>query len=404
MPDLGGAEHSESNVAVAEPPVKATPAAEPKETPSAEAESAPPDPFAELDEIAGIRKRDEKGKFEAKDKPKEEAKEEPEQEAAPETTESAEESDEAFLESSAYKRSKPLRDAYDKLRDSYSSLEKQLEELKQKTESGEVTNALADENASLKARIKEYQAKQIVSDYETSDEYQEKYIQPIKSLIDMATSEIEGVEIETAEGTRMAKKQDFLSLIEMPLKEASRYANMLFGDAAPQILAMRTQIRTLNEQRKKALADAEKNSAEVSKKRLAEQAEQQRLNQQVWTKADEKIVTRYPDLFGKIDGDEDHNKLLEKGLKDFDEAISPESPMTSDRRLTVMAGMRRYAAAFPATVRKLRLYEDKVEELEAELKKLRSNDPDGGGRGATKAAAKKSVSFADDPDAPWNRR
>ena len=312
-----------------------------------------------------------------------------------------------FLESAAYKRSKPLREAYDRLRESHTALERERDKLKTQLEQGDFNTALADENNNLKGRIKQYQAQQIVKDYKESDEYKSKFIEPMTQLIDMAVAEIEGVEVDLGDGhVRPARKQDFLDMIEMPLKQAAKAAHAMFGDAAPHILSMRQQIRTINAQRKQAVEMAEKNSEEVAKRQLAERAEQQRHNQQVWVTADQKIVARFPDLFGEVEGDTQHNELLSKGLQEVDLAISSDSPLKPEQRITQMAAIRRKAASFNAMVRKLRSYEDRIEELEAELAERDSGDPDagGGGGGGEGGKSDKFVSADDDPEAPWNKK
>lgn len=396
------------------------------------------DPMADLDAIAAgaQRKRDDKGRFEgqgdqqrrrddsaqgdatggegdAGDSGNEGDGQRQRQEASDGegegASQGAEQDDASFLESAAYKRSKPLRQAYDKLRENFSAIEKENQQLKQKLEQGDYNTALADENAQLKSRIKQFQSQQVVRDYEQSEEYQSKFIQPIKTLIDSAVQEIDGIQIETGNGQyRMATKQDFLDLIEMPSNLAAKAARAKFGeDLVPHIMSMRQQIRTLNTQRKSALQMAEQNSEEMAKRRIAEQAEQQQHNRRIWVAADNKIVNRFPDLFGEIEGDDEHNEQITKGLREVDLALHPDPSITNEQRLTAMALVRRKAAAFNAMYRKLQSYEDRIEELEGELSKLKAGDPDAGGSGGGGEGGSskgKFVSADEDPDAPWNRR
>lgn len=316
--------------------------------------------------------------------------------------------DQAFLESSAYKRSKPLREAYDRLREEHAKATREAQQLKQKLEQGDYNTALAEENTTLKQRIKDFQARQVVEDYQASDEYQSKYMVPMTQLIDSAASELDGVMVEGPNGSRPADKNDFLELIDMPINSAGTRAKQLFGDAAPHILSIRAQIRTINDQRKAALKDAEKNAEAVAKKRIAERAEQEQHHRKIWLASDKKVVERYPDVFGEIEGDTEHNRLIEKGLQDFDSYIYPNPQIPQEHRLAGMAQMRRYAATFPAILRKNREYEDRIEELEAELAELRDGDPDGGGDGGGGGGggSKKGADVRpeEDPDAPWNKK
>ena len=314
--------------------------------------------------------------------------------------------DGTWRESAAYKRSKPLREAYDKLRDHSSTLEKQLAETRAQLETGDVHTALTAENAELRNRIKEYQSRILVDDYEQSDDYQDKFVKPLRSLIDGAVSELEGLEVD--EGGRMRKvtKEDFMGLINLNLRDASRLANQMFGEASGHIMALRAQVKQINDARKSAIQNARQNSEQLSQRKLAQEAEAEVHRKTIWETATKKIVERFPDLFGESPDDPKHNELLNKGLQEFDAAIHPNPKVPAETRLTLMAGMRYRAAALPAVVRKLRDAEDRIEELETRLNASKNGDPDGGGDGGSPAqtGTDKYVSAADDPDAPWNAR
>ena len=281
--------------------------------------------------------------------------------------------------------------------------------MKVQLEQGDFNTALADENRTLKDRIKQYQAIQVVKDFKESEPYKEKFINPLTRMLDTVAREIDGIEIDLGNGQiRKAMKQDFLDLIEIPSNVASKRAKALFGeDMMPWIMQMRGQIRMLNDERRAAVQEAEQNSEEMARKQIAEQAERQRHNQRVWVAADQKIVSRYPDLFGEIEGDTEHNELMGKGLQEVDYALHADPKITPEQRLTAMAFVRRKAAAFNPMVRKLRAYEDRIEELEEEIAKLKDGDPDAGGGGGGGEGGKgsdKYVSAAEDPDAPWNKK
>jgi len=315
--------------------------------------------------------------------------------------------DGTWRESGAYKRSKPLREAYDKLREHNATLEKRLAETNAKLETGDLHTALTAENAELRSRIKEYQSKLMVDDYEQSDDYQEKYVKPLRTLIDGAVSELEGLEIEEGGRTRKVTKEDFMGLINLNLRDASRLANQMFGEAAPHIMALRAQVKQINDSRKLAIQNARQNSEQLSQRKLAQEAEAEGHRKTIWETATKKIVERFPDLFGETPDDPKHNELLNKGLQEFDLAIYPNPKVNQETRLTLMAGMRYRAAALPAVVRKLRAAEDRIEELEGRLSSSTNGDPDGGGQGGAQSGGSKAdkyVSANEDPDAPWNAR
>ena len=85
-----------------------------------------------------------------------------------------------------------------------------------------------------------------------------------------------------------------------------------------------------------------------------------------------------PDLFSPVEGDKQHNQLLDEGAVLADAAFIRPANLTDEQAVQVMAIVRNRASAFPALVRNLQKIKGRLDAAEKELSKYRAHGPGGG--------------------------
>ena len=196
-----------------------------------------------------------------------------------------------------FTRSKPLREAYDRTRTELADLRKKYADLEKQVQDGDVVSGLTEELSTYKERVAQFEREQTLVDYQNSSEYKDKYVQPLTNMIDQATALMREVKIKTGENSeREGTKEDFMELVRMPLRQAAETANELFGPAAPTIMSIWQQVRTLHGQSKEAIKNAQENVDGILKKRAAEDAERKSYANKVFDAASKKIIARFPEI------------------------------------------------------------------------------------------------------------
>ena len=195
--------------------------------------------------------------------------------------------------------------------------------------------------------------------YAKSKEYQDKYEKPYNAVWERAAREVEQITATDRNGEkRPGNVQDIVEISNLPLGEAQALAEERFGSLAGYIMNYRAKIHEMVEQRNAALQDA-KNSSIERDKQFQSQVQQvnavlQKSIKDTWDKANTEMVEdkSYGHLFREVDGDQDGNQRLAKGLELVNRAFSenPNDPrLTAEQRDAVVrrhAAVRMRAAAF----------------------------------------------------------
>lgn len=224
--------------------------------------------------------------------------------------------------------------------------------------------------------------------FEKSAEFKQKYDAPYQEAWKRAMAEVSEITIDDpAAGIRAVTTQDILTLVNLPLGEARKLANELYGDFADDVMAHRKEIRHLFENRSQALEEAKKSGEERDKQRTEQWQKYQREAQgqikKIWDAANQKATSheKFGKFFTPIEGDEEGNQRLAKGFELVDRAFS-ENPMdpklTPEQRESVVkrhAVVRNRAAAFGRNILTIQKLEAKLAELEKELKEYKGSEP-----------------------------
>lgn len=231
--------------------------------------------------------------------------------------------------------------------------------------------------------------------FSKSQKFQNEYAKPYQEAWTKAVGDFSQLMVKVQTGTdeigeptyqtRKAGAEDLLALANMPLSEMDDAAERMFGKSAPRVIRHVEKVRELSEKQSEALANAHKNGSERQKQREQQQKDFEAQRGTKWTEANKVLVTKYPKLFGPVEGDAEHNTMLQKGYDRADRLFSPKEdnkPKTLEEAIQLHAVIRAESAAFRPTARKLKLANARIAELESELKQYQDSEPPAGSAGA----------------------
>lgn len=215
--------------------------------------------------------------------------------------------------------------------------------------------------------------------YHKSAEFVEKYQRPYEEAWHKAVAELSELTVEAEDGTsRRATAQDLIALANMPLGDARKLANQMFGDAADDVMAHRRKVRELSDAQNKALADAQKNADARDKERQTQSLQERQKMATLWQSENKAWVEKFPRWFGKEDGDAEGNALLDRGYAMADAAFSSNGDTTPEQRVKLHAAMRNRAAAFGKIALRLKQAKTRIKELEQSLADYEASEPKSG--------------------------
>ena len=303
---------------------------------------------------------------------------------------------------------KQFREQYEmtkKERDDFAAKVAELERAKSegtRKEVEEATKALKAEMDSIRKNAEELDTEVRYLNYTRSGEYKQKYETPLREAWQTALGDIEGIRVTDEDGTeRDANHQDIMALLNVPVAKAAIIAQETFGPAAPEIMAHRRRLIELTQARDKSIAEWKEKGAqrEVESKKQLES--RQMRSRDLFESQFADYEKTHSQLFGREEGDEDGNKLLDESdrlvriaLKgegiDADMGYDDKVDLITKAQAQVALRARAYGRE---RLRVIRL-QQKVAELEKKVGKVRSSEP-GQGEG-TSTATRVSPKNAED--------
>lgn len=303
---------------------------------------------------------------------------------------------------------KQFREQYEmtkKERDDFAAKVAELERAKSegtRKEVEEATKALKAEMDSIRKNAEELDTEVRYLNYTRSGEYKQKYETPLREAWQTALGDIEGIRVTDEDGTeRDANHQDIMALLNVPVAKAAIIAQETFGPAAPEIMAHRRRLIELTQARDKSIAEWKEKGAqrEVESKKQLES--RQARSRDLFESQFADYEKTHAQLFGREEGDEDGNKLLDESdrlvriaLKgegiDADMGYDDKVDLITKAQAQVALRARAYGRE---RLRVIRL-QQKVAELEKKVGKVRSSEP-GQGEG-TSTATRVSPKNAED--------
>lgn len=276
-----------------------------------------------------------------------------------------------------------LRAAYARSKERVAELEKALAEKAVKPVEDVERKTFTEQITSLQKQLEEASGTIRSAAYEQSKEYKDTYEQPFVDAWNEGAGMVANLPVMNADGeSRKGTPDDFQTIMrETDDARAGQLAADMFGPNSAYVLWHRMKIRELNNNRVKALQEyratvAERTKTETeSQAKARESAEQARVQNTIRFKAlNDEAVTKYPQFFAPEDGDEEGNKLLERGYRDADLAFQG-ADMPPEQRVRLHSAIRNKAAAFGRLVHRIAGKDAKIAELEGVIKELRGSAP-----------------------------
>lgn len=170
----------------------------------------------------------------------------------------------------------------------------------------------------IEARNKELEQEITFVNYEKSEEYQSKYWKPYVQAWDNARRDLKELTVEAKDATgnyveRAATEDDVMLLASLPLGEARKRCNAMFGDSADDVMFHVREIRKLSDAQQNALAEAKKNAGTRAQQMMKQSEEMTGLQRRVWTEANSQLAAKFPRWFAPVEGDAKGNELLRAG-------------------------------------------------------------------------------------------
>ena len=162
-----------------------------------------------------------------------------------------------------------------------------------------------------------------------------------------------------------------------------------FGEAAPEVRALRRQILDLDERATEAVKTYKEKKVELDERQVAEQAKSRQKSQELWEKHNKEAVEKYPQFFAPKDGDEEGNKLLESGYALADLHFNAPKDLSLEKRVGLASQVRHRVAGFARVALELKRVQEKLTAAEAELEEYKQSEPGkGDGPRSTKPGPK----------------
>lgn len=307
---------------------------------------------------------------------------------------------------------KQFREQYDltkKERDDFAAKVSELERARSegtRKEVEEATKSLKAEMDSIRKNAEELDTEVRYLNYTRSGEYKQKYETPLREAWQTALGDIDGIRVTDADGTeRDASHHDIMAILNVPVAKAAIIAQETFGPAAPEIMAHRRRLLELTQARDKSIAEWKEKGAQREVERSKQVEGRQSRSRELFESQFSDYEKSHPQLFGREEGDDDGNKLLDESdrliriaLKgegvDADMGYEDKVDLITKAQAQVALRARAYGRE---RLRVIRL-QQKVAELEKKVGKVRSSEP-GQGEGtstATRIAPKSAEDAIDE--------
>lgn len=290
---------------------------------------------------------------------------------------------------------KQLRDAYAELKRKHAALEAEHTTLKTKaTQPAEdpERKSLEERLTAREKRLQELETELKFSNYERTQEYQEKYWKPFESAYATGREKAASIKFTDEEGNvRQGKADDFDTYMSITDEnQAADFAEKTFGKLARLMEYHRQKVQEINGARTNAIEEFRKNGAAREKERQEQMSKMAKTAFETWKKAISEPVEKHPYLFKADAEDNKGTELLEKGFHFADRALSNGQPLKEGDKplgpqeiLQARAVLRNKAAALDYQVYMRRKAEAQVKALEEELKAYQQSEPgraDGAGK------------------------
>lgn len=299
-----------------------------------------------------------------------------------------------------------LRAVYEKTKKTLAEREAEYSKYKQEVETKAKAipaedpekKSLLEKITGYEKRIKELSDKEMLLDYQSSEEFQTKYWKPYQGAVNRAIADLEDVTYTDKDGNpQKVDSNMILWLAGQKPAQAEQVASQLFGEAGLNRLVTDRidRIRNAADEMNEARAEHQKSAEERMRDQQAKTLEMRTKITKIWTDENNSWQERFPNWFKPKDGDDQGNALLVKGYELVDKAFSPNgNKLSPEERAKVHAEIRNKAAAFPRMALRLKQARERIAELEKNLADYEKSEPPAGDR-HREAAGKEADPYQD---------
>lgn len=282
-------------------------------------------------------------------------------------------------------RARDLKLVYEQTKAEKKALESKLAETTAELEKARRANpdevkAISERLEKSEARRNELESEIRHLNYAKSEEYRTKYEGPYRKAWQDAVAELSELTVETETGTRQATAEDLVQLANMPLGEARKAAEAMFGPAADDVMAHRRKIRDLSKAQEEALESSRKGAAEREKTLEAEQKKAQEKLRGIWQSESEAYSKKFPRWTKPVEGDTEGNSLLEKGFAEVDKFFN-DREISQEDRVKLHVRLRAKAANHDRMALRLKRATERIKKLQDEISAYEGAEPPAGKAG-----------------------
>lgn len=241
---------------------------------------------------------------------------------------------------------------------------------------------LTEQLTAAQKRIDDYEMKVRMTRYEESAEYQEKYQKPWMQAVKSAYDDVKELTVtETNAETgdvkeRPALQSDFDEIVNSNLGPASKLAHEKFGINAPYILQLRANIRNLARVAHEAVQGYRSTAAERAKAEAVKETQRTQQLNTLWTKANESLAAKAPDLFAERENDKEWNEAFAKGTELVAKKFGPAwNQLPDDQKVMVDAQIFQFARAFLPLRAKMKALTAQLAEKDKMIAQLKGSAP-----------------------------
>lgn len=311
-----------------------------------------------------------------------------------------------------FKTNKELREAYNKVVAEAESYTSEIARVKAEIQAAkragadEASAALKQELEGLRKTKEEAENRIRYYDYRNSDEFKQKFQEPLNRAWRKAQQDVEGHSWEDERGQQQKVSNDTLvQIVNLPTMQAAQLANKVFGPQASVVMAHRDRIRDLNEQAQEAETTWKTKGNELAQVQSKQREQHMAMSEKIHDEHAAGLRKTAPELFERPT-DPEEAKFYDKGMalvekayrgKGFPDGMTQEQRHAETMRAMATVGMR--SVAFGALLQRHYAQAAKMAELEKQIAAFKGSTPKADGGKLTQTESKKEVSYQDAIDA-----
>lgn len=293
------------------------------------------------------------------------------------------------------KNFKELRASLDREKTEKAAAIKERDELKARITANAIPKEYEEKLTVRETELKAMRDKLAQKDFTESEEYQTQYYKPYVATWSRAMQSVMGLPATNAEGQPQAMtKEDAEYLLSLPEGKMLTEARRVFGDDNITALTMLSTHKQRIQEAYERMMEAKSNGEKITQARIEkeglEQGERSQRIKNLWQSSNDEIAKSDP-LFVPDADDLEGTKLLNEGLAEVDNAFSDNPELTPEKRIAAHAKIRFQSGAYGRVVAKLKASDEKISELETELKAYRESEPEAQASANGKSAKPKSA-------------